>query len=67
MSLSELSLSATFVEGTVLDEEKICSERPITICAIVKGWTCQGHVISMRSRGKKDKSGLSYRLHYRKT
>ena len=26
-------------------KEWICSERPFTICAIAKGWTCQGSLI----------------------
>ena len=46
-------------------KERICSERLITICAVVKA----GHArdlwsgISVRSRGDKDQSGLSYHLH----
>ena len=51
-------------------KEWIYSERPITICAIVKGWThARGHWygISVRSRGNKNQSGLSHRLHYRVT
>ena len=39
-------------------------------CAIVKSWNhARSHrsAISARSRGNKDQSGLSYRLHYRET
>ena len=51
-------------------KEWICSERPITKCAIVKGWTharSDRSGIRTRSRGNKDQSGLSYHLHYRDT
>ena len=40
------------------------------ICAIVKSWThARSHRfgISVMSRGNKDESGLSYRVHYRET
>ena len=48
----------------------MCSERPITICPIVKSWThawSHRSGISVRSRGNKDQSGLLYKLHYRET
>ena len=51
-------------------KEWICSERPITICPIVTCWTHARRTrqgISARSRGNKDQSGLSHRLHYRET
>ena len=35
-----------FLIYQILDEEKNgCSERPITLCAIVKGGTCKGSLI----------------------
>ena len=51
-------------------KEWICSDRPITVCAIVKSCShARSHRsgISARSCGNKDQSGLSYRLHYRET
>ena len=51
-------------------KEWICSERPITIRPIVRSWTHARSTrfgISVRSRGNKDQSGLSYWLHYRET
>ena len=47
----------------------ICSERPITICAIVKNWLSKGSQIWPRcdvSRRQKQ-LGLSYPLRYRKS
>ena len=63
---------ACFNSVYTLYEEKngICSERPKAIYAAVKSWIhARSHIscISLRSRGNKDQSGLSYPLHYRET
>ena len=53
-----------------MKRRRICSERPIIICTMVKSWTHAKRYrsgISARSRGHKDQSWLSYRLHYRET
>ena len=44
-------------------KEWICSERPITICAIVKTWLSEPR-LSVKSLGDKDQWGLLYCLYY---
>ena len=68
--MTKLATSITRVNSINLRwrKEWLCSERPLTICTIVKGWThARSHWsgISVRSRGNKDQSGLAYLLHYR--
>ena len=52
-----------------MNKKWICSERPITICATVKGWLSQGSRIWPKCDVTREKVqlGLLYRLHYRQT
>ena len=38
--------------------EWICSERPITICAVVKDWTCQGSLIRHQPEVKREQGSI---------